>query len=408
MERNRIFGGELCSVVLIIMVSGLIINVLTDWDNNMGLRCNSGNCVLSCSNNTFGVTGCNTKVNITALSHAVLVINCDGPQTCTNGSLIINFDTAGATNANVTIVCGYNNCPGVNCGAQVLSGTASCGKKITTPSPSLSSSATTSISVSPSGSTTKSLTPSPSSTTVASNSISSLPSASKTSDVSSTPSTSKTSDATPSNSLSASTSMSVSPMVSPSYVFPLYCNSTDNNICYILNSINVTSPSFSFNYSSVSVNGNINLFNSTTTQLSSDQSFNATDNINFGGVLVLTLSNGSLTALQNGGLQVVISNFNTSSGNFTSIVVQNLDNSQACNPTTTTVYEEHSLIVLLDQGQCPSSGGDGVDKKLVIGVTVGVVGGCVCLFLLIALIVIGVLALLKFRSERVDGANPEL
>ena len=193
-------------------------------------------------------------------------------------------------------------------------------------------------------------------------------------------------------------------------IYPLSCNDTvvlnnGQTKCFVSTpNTTISSQIFSlFNYSVVEFSGSITLSNMTSTTLLSGQSFTA-ESVTFGGILGINLTESDLAKIQNGDLELNISQYNSSIGSYNSIQInnENSDSNDCGIGRTQSVYGEHSLSVIVTGGcQTTTTGDGGVNKGLVIGIVLGIFG-FVLLLLLVFGIITGVLWYLRSRARTLN------
>ena len=178
-----------------------------------------------------------------------------------------------------------------------------------------------------------------------------------------------------------------------------------------------------FNYTQLQVTGDIVLSNGSFVVLNIGQNITATGTIQFSGTLIINNNNNNYNSSSGGEsstVNITLFSFNSSMGEFGNIQVVGDNGTEgvaaaACRRTSTPVYGQFSLILMLTQKCSPGTtssnsgtGGDGdedgnksVDNRIIIGVIVGV-GGFVLIVGLVLFIISIVVLILIAHSNRLQ------
>eukprot|EP01088_Endostelium_zonatum_P018966 TRINITY_DN6320_c0_g1_i1.p1 TRINITY_DN6320_c0_g1~~TRINITY_DN6320_c0_g1_i1.p1 ORF type:complete len:514 (-),score=60.96 TRINITY_DN6320_c0_g1_i1:71-1612(-) len=182
--------------------------------------------------------------------------------------------------------------------------------------------------------------------------------------------------------------------------YNLPCASGTNGSCIVLGDVQLAdNQTLVFNSSSLVVQGDVKLSNSSVVHVSSGQSVASTGAVHFGGVLILTPNNISVG-------NVTLFTYESSTGRFSNVVLSSTGGeTEDCSSGVEVNYGTKSLSALLTKSCKPSGSGDGsctTRRKIIIGAVFGVVG---VVIVLLAVIIISLIlfALWKKRLHKTSS-----
>eukprot|EP01088_Endostelium_zonatum_P005437 TRINITY_DN1706_c1_g1_i3.p1 TRINITY_DN1706_c1_g1~~TRINITY_DN1706_c1_g1_i3.p1 ORF type:complete len:552 (+),score=113.60 TRINITY_DN1706_c1_g1_i3:50-1705(+) len=192
---------------------------------------------------------------------------------------------------------------------------------------------------------------------------------------------------------------------------PIYCDDNNNNNnnntnekCKIEGTVTVANNQiFVFNSTQLQVNGNITFNNQSTITVSAGQIINSTGIIYFSGDLKFSLNNNNTNVEENNN-NITIFLHNGSQGEFESIsIIQEESSNGRCKKEGRGEYRERSMGIIITT-ECGDGREGGVNKKVIIGVVVGVVALAVCIVIVVGVVVIVGMMLQRQKARRSKGS----
>eukprot|EP01088_Endostelium_zonatum_P002411 TRINITY_DN12969_c0_g2_i1.p1 TRINITY_DN12969_c0_g2~~TRINITY_DN12969_c0_g2_i1.p1 ORF type:complete len:347 (-),score=73.47 TRINITY_DN12969_c0_g2_i1:126-1166(-) len=195
----------------------------------------------------------------------------------------------------------------------------------------------------------------------------------------------------------------------PGYFLNIPCGYITNNgtTCTVLQPIPpLINATLESNYTLIIISSSLNLTNTSITIMTTNQQFQVSGNITFGGELIIILDNQILNELgEKGSVNIVL--FKSSSmitGTFNNVTLTNDDS--RCGSDINMSYGDRSLEVLVKQRDC-GEGRAALGKGAIAGIVIGGVVGVACVVVLVGVVIGGVAAYKRRRmlseAKKVGG-----